>query len=171
MSTDAITTTGLSAMDIKAMRQADHVSFHYHGGQSTIVCTKKVAKAGPFDDQERKYQILCDTEFRCHREDDNGWYDDRKPTGCFEMVYCYESSYFRPVLLLVKPGDELRLCWSANNANGYMRRCSTPEDGRVYRDDLSVVIKRGGKVLCHVLVDVSLCPNNSARMIRFNSCG
>lgn len=168
MTTDTLMETGLSSLDIKAMKQADRWCFGYHAGESFIRCIKEVPNPGPFDERDREYRIPCEVSFCGLSRNDA---DGGMPVRCFSMTYNYshsiESNGMLAVLLLVRLGDTLRLHWTCDNSNGYLRDASCRGE-RLYRDELSVVIRRKGKSLCAVHVDTSLCPNNSARMMRFS---
>lgn len=169
MSTDTLveTETGLSLLDIKALKQADRWCFDYRHGESFIRCVKEVTNPGPFDDRDKEYRIPCEVSFcgLCRNDADGVM-----PRNCFSMTYNFqhsiESNGMLAVLLLLRKGDTLRLHWTCDNSNGYLADVAKHGE-RLYRDELAVVIRRNGKSLCAVHIDTSLCPNNSARMIRF----
>lgn len=146
--------------DVKALRQADRLSFHFHNGETEIVATRENRTAGPFDDRERKHRIAAESRFR------GG--DGDKPRACFAMLHgMWEDANCGPTLArLVKPADQLRLQWIADNSNGYLTQAR--ERGvELFRDELHLQIVRKGKPFAMLFVESSICPNNTARMCRF----
>lgn len=161
---------GLTADDVKAMRTADSVSFHFTRSEgSTIRATKRVKKPGPFDDRERHHEVQTGTSF-------NGFHESglRVATDnaiCFEMIMSAEyCEVWQTVVAFLKPGDVLRLNWYADAmTSGYVKESVTTVEGsrgcNLHADALYLRVQRGEKRFAFLL-DVSVCPSNTARMIR-----
>lgn len=159
---------GLTALDIKALRTADRVSFHHlHGDpHGSIVATKRVNNAGPFEDRERDHRMTCCVTFSGRFEDSRV---DRHNCDCFAMVYAY-SEVWQTIAAFLRTGDEILLEWYADGqCNGYCEKAIV-QDGpgagmRLHADVLYLKVMRKGKRYSFYL-DASICPNNTARMIR-----
>lgn len=164
--TETATVTGLNKVDIQALRQADRISFHRHNGESSVVCTKEMRRAGPFEERERKHEIPCQDTIRAYNGPD-GDYQDARAAQCFEMIHSAQvSETWRTIAGLVRAGDEIELEWIANDANGYLKS-ATSEGRQLYHDKLYLHIRRGGRRALSFYLDDSICPNNTARMIRY----
>lgn len=158
----------LSALDIKALRQADRVSFHHFQGNGSIICTRLIRNYGPYDDRERRYEFNVQSSFSGKMNDE---LIDPASVCCFEMIHtCHCSEEWQTVLHFLRAGDEITLHWSADgSANEYVRN-SYIRDGhgageKLHADMLTLKVKRGDKRLAFLL-DVCFCPDNTARMIR-----
>lgn len=165
----------LTRDDLKALRQADTVSFHHYHGKSCLSATKRVRKAGPFDDQERRYEVACASTF-------SGICDAPGQMQCFAMEYSSAYSIeWRTIVGCLKVGDEVTLHWWADGyRSGYVERARVTEHSSeggspglgmtLHADALYLKVRRqtrGGKtVRLGFLVTVSICPDNTARMIR-----
>lgn len=156
---DTVCESGLSALDLKALKSADRVAFFLYNGQSSIVGTKDVKNAGPYDDRDKRYTILTDTEMRDY--DDKG--HNRLLAGyrCFALVHGDQyDECWRTTVESLRVGDTLKLVWlSDGNQN-------TAKAG-LHLDILRLSIKRenGKKLAFHV--KNAICPDNTARMIRY----
>ncbi len=178
MTTEIAEKVVLCKEDLKAMRLADSVSFHYNGEAegSKIHCSKRVRDVGPYDDREKHWDVIVQSTFgTVSMCSDHG----KKPSSCFEMMFGTQfHQEWQTVVSCLKVGDELTLHWVADGqSTGYSKRCritETNDNGESYSpgmgmaihaDCLYLKVKRGEKRLSFLL-DVSLCPDNSARMIR-----
>jgi hypothetical protein len=93
--------------------------------------------------------------------------------GCFAMEHNAKwSEEWQTVAHFLKAGDVITLAWSADGiANGYLRGAKVAQGNEhgagmfLHGDTLRLKIKRGDKRFAF-LIDVSCCPDNSARMIR-----
>lgn len=172
----------LSKLDVQALRQADSVSFHYWEETSPEVRSVSVIRAnkevpeekrGPFGDREVSRSVYCDVSFARLSEE--------RPTKCFAMIMCakYRDTW-QTVVGLLKAGDALSLRWCPDHGtNGYCKAArisgdaSAPEHAGVngavcmsiHVDELYLVVRRGKKTLTF-LIEVSTCPDNTARMCR-----
>jgi hypothetical protein len=162
----------LSADDLKAIRQADGVSFHHGDGAGRIVCTKRVRNPGPFDEHEKSYRINCASVVA-----GRGVPYRAEGYTCFASRYsCAET--WRTIAGLLRKGDQLRLRWSADGeSNGYLERSRVTERDEhgsaglgqaLHADALYLEVMRGdGSAPALVfLLDVRICPDNTARMVR-----
>lgn len=140
---------GISKLDLAAIRQADRISFHFHEGVHSVVCTKKVESPGPYGDSERDYEFPVK----------GGFPYSKTARACFAMIYTTRfNEEWQTIAGCLKVGDELRLHWRADS-NQYLR------DAGLHFDELLLHVKRGSKVLVFS-VATSICPDNTARMIR-----
>ena len=170
--TTETTVATLSAIDLKALRQADSICFD-HGAESGIRAIKR-GKA-PFR-QDITYTIRCRSSVRIH--DDSLDYGQRNGDGaqCFAMIHSAQyDEQWRTIVDLLHVGDTLTLAWVGGDNNGYVTRSRVTEkesDGyspglgeKLYHDKLFLIAMRGKRKLSFYVAD-SICPNNTARMIR-----
>ena len=163
MTTAEITGAILTSDDVKALRQCDQASFSHTGktnGEGRIRCIKKLEKDGPFGDTEREYLIVCESTVRYYTGESLNTASFDTEFKCHELLYNYTSSVteFGTMASLVKIGDELKLHW-IGSCNGYTRSAG------LHMDTLHVHLKRGKQSFSFML-STSICPDNSARMIR-----
>lgn len=155
----------LTKTDLQAFKQADRVAFHWRDGQGSIVCAKRVKNAGPWNDQESRHTIsVSDTMFfGCPHG---------KPNSCFALEHNACGETFQTIAGFLREGDELVLLWFADGErNDYLRRSrcdQSPNNSgmELHADSLTLRIKRKDKRYAFRIA-VSICPDNSARMIRF----
>lgn len=180
MSTETTTVLGtISANDVKALRTADTVSFHHYQDGGEIRASKWNRSRGPFDDCEKKYSIAVLSSFAgkftttADDDDETGERVTADNSACFAMEHCASySEEWQTVAHFLRAGDVLTLHWCADGiANGYFKGATVRQSAEVgagmllYADTLRLKVKRGEKRFSFFL-DVSICPNNSARMIR-----
>jgi hypothetical protein len=172
---------GLTADLIKTMRMAENIVFMalpVNGETEFGLRLERGARAkvdgidGPMDVQLRT-EVTLDGSFEV------GW-DDRQsgiPYRRASSFLFYNSRGTRrnhdlaTFLAFLKPGDVIRPVFFPNtNRNGYMERATTGNDGALFCDLLRVFINRTreGKPTEYYsfLLDIGLCPDNSARMVR-----
>ena len=161
-----IQTVGLTSDDVKALRQADQVSFHFHQDQGSIVATKRVKNPGPFGERERRHEFNVSSSFSGNK--------GSKPRQCFAMEHgASYSETWQTIAQSLKAGDEVTLHWSADGERtGYLEGAKVSQDNtcaagmELHADALYLQVRRGDKRLSFFL-SVSICPDNTARMIRF----
>lgn len=154
----------LNRQDIKALQQADDVSFHRCKGKGKIVASKNVKNAGPFEENRKHYEIAVEDSVHIHGK---GWDCLRNDNAeCFAMRHGSNySDEWQTVVSCLKPGDVVSLRWVGNDNNGYLDKAQS--DGRsLHHDRLYLCVKREGKRNMVFHIEDSICPNNSARMIR-----
>lgn len=146
----------LTADDLKALRMADaSVCFFTDGTEESYIrCSKKV-KGDPYR-QEMDYQIQADG-FINYYGSGSGTMKGRKAFG---MVSCPKyDAVWQTVCAMLRVGDELTLKWTQSNNNQYV------DDANLHVDDLRLCVKRGDKMY-EFFIEYSICPDNSARMIK-----
>lgn len=159
----------LSAYDLKALRQADSVSFHFCDGKGLITGHKRLRNPGPYAGREESYDIAVESEFFSTR--------GVKPNS-FTMFHSAKYNDVWPTVVRnLKKGDKLILVWCADHfTNGYLGcarvgptdRKGDPHCGAgmiLHADALYLKVVRGNLRL-QFLLDVSVCVDNTARMIR-----
>lgn len=151
--------TELTADDVKALRKADTVSFHTNEDGTFIrasfkddVVTKTNADLFPVrNNRARERQIVID------HESYDAFY-------AFAMVHTAQySRTFQSIARLLRKGDFIALRWGKDsNTNETLRKAG------LHADQLDVVIYRGkaGTDPLVFTVETSVCPDNTARMIR-----
>lgn len=153
---------GLSKMDVRALRDADEVTFFAShdaaleraSGRLRIVAHKRVERVGPFDERERTYEILHGRAvFDTYKEALVG------KTVAVGDAHGYNREW-QTVRRLLKEGDELKARVSVNGGNEYCQRAG------LYVDRMFLEVSRKGQLVYSFLVDESICPDNSARMVR-----
>jgi hypothetical protein len=102
-------------------------------------------------------------------------YLDRHKAACFEMIMgSRHDSQWQTVAKLVRPGDRLTLVWRPDwLSNAYSQKASydgsvgdCPSYHGLHVDTLYLQVIRKHTTAYMFLIDVSVCPDNSARMIR-----
>jgi hypothetical protein len=90
-----------------------------------------------------------------------GWRSDDAPhLSCFYMIHSARFSECWPTIAgLLKVGDQLALRWVADNNTGYTT------DAGLHCDQLRLYVHRSAGPLVFPIA-TSVCPDNSARMIR-----
>lgn len=154
----------LTKADLAALRQCDRAIFKTDRAseRGQIRCVKEVRAAGPFHDREREHLIEC--EARGNVYGDNGLTDCHalRDTGrrAFALLqnYNHDAHPFGTFAALARPGDIVRLKWCGSGSNQYEK------DAGLHHDSLTVEVRRG-KHRFAFLLDSSVCPDNSARMI------
>lgn len=164
---ETLTDAGLTAMDLKAIKLADRISFHSVDGKSWICCTKELRNVGPFDDRTRDYKIETTSTFNKNKPEN---------PRCFEMLYSGQwNEEWATIRAFLRKGDVLSLHWDQDgHRNGYTKRARITEHDEhgspglgmeLHVDTLYLKIKRAYKRYSFLL-EVSICPDNSARMIQ-----
>jgi hypothetical protein len=174
--TDGVKTTGLSADDIKALRQADTICFDQLKDQVGQIRAIKRGRRGDrdlFRTQDAERVIPCKSRV---------WASLREGVTQNDLTafeYCGSAKYdsaIQTILGLLKPGDEVELEWRTGG-NGYLERSRVTEKEpgaeyspgmgeRLYHDRLTLSVRRRGERKYTFNVADSVCPNNTARMIR-----
>ena len=147
----------LSALDLKALRLAESVSFHKMAGEKTctIVCNKRAKNPGPFDQKEVSYEVA--TNFTARVYDCDGFSAEK--CRCFDMIHTSQyDECWQTTVAALKAGDVLTLEW-VGDCNQYTK------DAKLHSDKVYLVARRHGKK-SKWLVGDCVCPNNSARMIK-----
>lgn len=159
--TQATTVGALTKQDITALRTADRVSFHHNAGKGSVIRgTKEVKNAGPWEERERTYEIACEGSVRVYKDGDV----TARNAQCFAMNHSGQfSDTWQTVVSAMRPGDVVLLEWVGSDNNGYLNGV---QGQPLYHDRLYLLIRREGKRPLKFHVEDSICPNNTARMIR-----
>ncbi len=91
------------------------------------------------------------------------FYDGPKTFAFEGLTVPLHDEVWQTFLSLLRPSDRVSLYWKASNSNGYTK------DAGLYRDELYIIVDRhrGAKgVTLRFFLSVSICPDNTARMIR-----
>jgi len=165
---------------ISALRKADSIVLQYYEGECKIRLTResKTTKDGgtlSYPDYEQPVDCAFDIYKSPEKPDGyGGQHYDATITGAFEMVSTHYGSG-ATVKYYLKEGDDIRVRWIANGASGYMYdlRCNHPDyyGQKLYDDTCRLVVcpKATGWAYNGLEIELgsSLCPNNSARMIKY----
>ena len=149
--------TTLTKIDVAAMKKADRIVFRHVRGESQIEAIKEADERNPF---EQNRIVACGAKFVD--------YSDRKVFGpaldtftAFEMkMHPSYDEEWRTIVSLLREGDELTLVWTRD-----AYKCQNLDAAQLHGDSLSLLIKRGEKTMRFTL-EWSVCPDNTARMIR-----
>lgn len=180
------TTTTLAALtrdDITAIRAADTVSFHHGpnygpkirlslgGGYSDQprIYTAREQRLYPQQDGDRTRELRVASSMSGYAEEGFGMWrgqDFPNATG-FHMIHSPRyNDEWQTVVSLLRTDDVLTMVWSADNNTG------TARDFGLHIDELRLRIDRNGGAPAEkgstltFLLTVSMCRDNSARMIR-----
>jgi hypothetical protein len=147
----------LDKTSLRRLFDADRIAFHHFDGESTIV--------GIFErDLRETYRLTIPvrTEFRIHGP--NKMEDPHDNASCYALSHDWMNNHVGAFLSQIKPDDEVTLIWIRDNNNGYVTKAD------LHVDELHARIKRWGPNgkprHLDFLLDVSICADNSARMIR-----
>jgi hypothetical protein len=163
MTTDTTTLPTLDRDDLKALRTADTVCFRHTPEGSTIECTKK--EHDEFGDKERRRDIaVLGTVFNGYDEDGGRARGATMNYGFAMFGSAKYTEQWHTVVQLLRVGDTLRLEFRTDDAtNGYVK------DAHLHADELYLRVERGDgptRKRFYFLLDVSICPSNSARMCK-----
>lgn len=147
----------LDKTSLKILLTASRIAFRHSCGESSI--------EGIHEHRLREsYRTIVPVaaEFRIYG--DHKMEDPEKNASCFVLTSGGLENEVGSFLRTIKPDDEVRLRWVRDNNNGYVNKAG------LHVDELRGVIRRktrSGKVeRFEFLLDVSICADNSARMIR-----
>ena len=150
----------LTAMDIKALRQADQIVFRHYRGAAQIEAIKRLDNE-PFA-TEARYDVavfaseVYDYSSQADAPRERQW-------SCFAMLHAAQhNERWRTICELVRTGDTVSFHWGRSNNNGYL------DDAALAFDTLSIIIRRGNKKYT-IQVNESITSDNSARMVRIDS--
>ncbi len=156
----------LTAMDMKALKQCDRVNiYHNVEGTGEIVCVGKTRNPGPFDEHERRYKIDCRTSLSMHHDDSYPRPEGKVNWTASTTAYTF-SDEWRTIVSLLRVGDVLSLEWRGNGGNGYVMHSEYKGQGRLFHDEVRLIVRRGEKTRMVFHINDGVCTENSARMIR-----
>jgi hypothetical protein len=165
------TKTGLDALQLAALRKADVVCFFHRlvpdaTGETDYIDASKRAKQSATDPFSHETHVIIPCDYRLS---DYGRGDDKIPYKSPDKWHAFESvssaqysDEWRTIASLLRVGDKLTLHWQRGAFTTESHANATPH---FYGDGLSLIVARGEKSLAFH-VHMSVCENNTARMIR-----
>lgn len=152
MATATVTDLALSADAVKALKNATMVAFdHMRNGEHRLRAIIE-KRDGAF---ETRGELHVPAQSRIQRYSDPTEYDN-----AYALIQSAQfNDGWRTVAKTLRVGDVLSMEWCANS-NGYLR------DAGLNLDKLVLHVYRESKRVGSYLLVVSVCPNNSARMIQ-----
>jgi len=163
----------LTRDDLKALRSSDSICLdHDEPGKGAIRCIKR--EGAPWY-SSREHSIACGSFLRLYGEGEQT--DDcRKRARCCAHVsgskYA-EHTHTWTALSFLRAGDVVSLEFVGGDHNQYIKSARTgegleytPPGEKLYHDVAYLRVKRGKRVLVFFMA-WSICPNNTARMIRY----
>lgn len=142
----------LSENTIKAIKTANHVNFYFEPSKDDQKYDRSEMTIYPTSDH--KEYLKVDTKSQI----EGTWSPSKDWLKCWGNTshYCHEFVTFKNYL---RKGDKIRLVYQPDHGtNGYVRAAG------LHCDYLMCEVVRGEKITRFIL-DVSICPNNSARML------
>lgn len=166
--------------DVKAMRQADSITFHAIKGEGFIrahlrrysstpaVYSVAEQRLFPITDRyssDRMREIPVAVHVSGYTDGEDGasrWYGDDK-SSAFEMIHSSKyDDVWRTVSGLLRVDDNLEVRFIGDGGSNGL----TKEAG-LHADELRLDVRRGkSQTRMTFLIDVSVCANNSARMVK-----
>lgn len=148
----------LTSTDVKALKEADHVSFvHRENDNHEIICTKSLNKPTPWE-SEKRYYISIDSHIH------QTYRDKYTRNQAHTSLHNYDMNW-RTITELLKVGDNLKLRWHVDgHTNGYMEKADL--HGDYLELQINRIVGKKEKRLSF-LVDSSVTPDNAARMIQY----
>lgn len=164
----------ITKVDLKALRTCDSVCFdHSPVGTHGIRAIKRGPAPWYID---TTCTVRVKSSVFIHGDGLDYDYKHGKTARCFESFSSQKyNEEWQTVLGLLKEGDEIELRWVGADNNGYVGRSTiteTNEHGspglgmKLHCDRLYLYVWRGGKRKYSFYLCDSICPNNTARMIR-----
>jgi hypothetical protein len=156
MTTTDTTASPLTAQDIKVLRSADALCYRLDtkGDVSQIEAIKEASRDNPWE-QRKVLPIAFEIE---------NYEKGVRVVGAWVRLprYKWDATPLGTLLDLLRPGDELSARLITGNNNGYMTEAG------LHRDEFVLQLTRGKKKMLFLL-EVSVCPQNSARMARIEN--
>jgi hypothetical protein len=162
--------TGLTAIDLAALRKADSVCFFHRkvpdaSGETSYIDAIKRAKVCARDPFARdvSHVIACPYRLREYTSgDDKIPYNSEEWSGFESISSAQWSEEWKTVVSLLRVGDRLTLHWQRGAWTTESMANASP---KFYGDSLSIIVERA-KATLEFHVRMSVCENNSARMVR-----
>ena len=163
--------TGLDAIQLAALRKADKVCFFHRpkpdasGETSYIDCGKKNKRSpiDPFAPDETHVIIPVDCRLREYTRGDDKIPFDSDAWNAFEWIgFAQSHEEWLTIVSLLRVGDKLTLHWQRGAWTTESMKNASPA---FYGDSVSLIVERA-KATLQFHIDMSVCENNSARMIR-----
>jgi hypothetical protein len=153
----------ITAADIKALKKAESIVFSFYEGKATI---RGITERG-----NERTEVEVKVEGGIEHRATKGHYT----TGFSHFASAQYSVRLRSLWKRMRAGDRVVLGFRPDYlTNDYAKYATTATDAGTYTglhaDALFVYVYRGGEISgpkCdESLIDVGICPDNSARMVR-----
>lgn len=158
--TNKIPAAPIDAVQLAALRKCSDVVFSHFNDASSIRAIKRTraCASNPFAG-DVELTIPCETRWNDYAKDCGMSWPVPSFRG-FEMFGNYDDSAWRTIATLLKVGDVLTLEWSRDAASH-----ETMRQLGLHGDRLRLLVIRGKARMWFELA-TSICPDNTARMIR-----
>jgi len=172
---DTITTPTLTADDLAAIRMARSVAFHYHEGEFYMRAHLETGYGKPAVFTAKQQLLFPDiwsgNDWRARKMEVSQQYsgitnysaeytsDKSAVVSAYASGHSYDPTW-DTVKSLLKVGDIIGIRFIADNNNETIKRAD------LHADEMHLIVVRGGKRLTFHIDNV-ICPNNTARMVRF----
>ena len=174
----------LTKDDVTAMRQADGFVIHGAGDLAKIRCIKRIKSrtAGPFGSNETELEHeIPDIPCQISMSAGTLFQRQRGSRARASQFYC-DYGAWQALALLARAGDALEIRFS-ENGNQYVHGVTAGRTADnsyskgfdfhdLHHDECQATLYRTNKhgmqktVIDRLVLDSSICPNNSARMIK-----
>jgi len=157
----------LTKEDVQAIKQADRFVVRLDNGTAKLEAIKRIRakKDGPFSSEETELRFTIEGPAHSNVS--------------ATFVCLYPHGQWEALALIVRPGDELKFS-ARTNGNGYLEAAVIPAGklehhysgyDKLYHDELTVSVFRSANgrsktIIREMILDDSICPDNSARAIR-----
>lgn len=156
----------LTAMDIKALKQADSVSFHYSrddldstGVGGSYIRASKEIRNNPFE-TSRDYRIDVTSKFQTYSNHNGRGISKEEIKFAYEWFsHCKYDDVWFTFTQIIRVGDVVSLLWVTDNNNQLV------DEADLHCDSFKLVVQRGEKRLTF-LMETSVSKDNTARMVR-----
>lgn len=175
----------LTKEHLKALRTADSICFDHYKGPKGGTGKIRAIKRTPKDiwEKEKTIEVPAVSTVRGYGTCHERIQVSPDTISCFDMAHSAQyDEELQTILSLLRVGDEIEMVWVAGGGNGYVKRARVTEkeydtDGKetpyqpglgemLYHDKLYIRIRRNDKPKYFFHYADSICPNNTARMIR-----
>lgn len=157
----------LTVADVKSLRTATAVSFHYATSDNSGYPDKPASfiKASYEKTHERggfsKWEHYVPAGHRASIYGEEYGYGLAELESAFEMISSAQlDPVWQTIASLLRAGDVLALHWVAGGKTNQYHK-----DAKLYGDELQLVVQRGKRILTFT-VDTSCNPGNTARMCK-----
>lgn len=162
----------LDANDVFALRRADTVTFHTYQGENYVraylrdtgrnrvftVREQEVFNGDRTDARDDRYRNIRVLGMRV---EDYGPGGGPEITAYAAVMHADMSQEWRTIAAAIRPGESLYFRWVRDNNNQHYK------EAQLHRDEFRLVVGRQGDAKSRsYLVEVSVGPDNSARMVR-----
>lgn len=151
----------LTKLDIAAMRAADDLCVHLNARHpdGLVRLIKRRDRSTPFS-EDKEHVLPAAVKIEAMRGQAELARGEVEAFAMIGLYHCQAGS-LSAILRTVRAGDELTFSFYPDgHTNGYVAMAG------LHADLLYLYVRRDGKTIARWEVDHSVCPDNSARMIR-----